>query len=104
MVGVTRFELVTSAMSRQRSNQLSYTPTMHLHAKFGSYNLRPGAMQDPFSETVTIDSSNWPQRKTAHGPRPQLTNSNERVWKEVATDLPRLSLPLMRSRQNPLYR
>lgn len=27
MVGVTRFELVTSAMSTQRSNQLSYTPS-----------------------------------------------------------------------------
>ena len=26
MVGPTRFELVTSAMSRQRSNQLSYGP------------------------------------------------------------------------------
>ena len=32
MVGVTRFELVTSAMSTQRSNQLSYTPLCSLFA------------------------------------------------------------------------
>lgn len=40
MVGVTRFELVTSAMSTQRSNQLSYTPVSphHLRRELATYN------------------------------------------------------------------
>jgi hypothetical protein len=48
MVGVTRFELVTSAMSRQRSNQLSYTPTSCKHVKCASYNLPAKPWQPSF--------------------------------------------------------
>lgn len=43
MVGATRLELVTSAMSRRRSNQLSYAPT-------------PRNRTAPCSRLVIIDS------------------------------------------------
>ena len=69
MVGTTRFELVTSAMSRQRSNQLSYAPVF-----VGRVSLLRSRVKA--THMMRMASLNAPPSKTRAVPRRRVDKLN----------------------------